>query len=183
MTEIGRSSHARSAAKQESGWLEALARRYSPALQRYFKRKLGQNDDVADLVQEVFFRLAKLPEPDQIRQPENYLFTTASNALRDHLRRIRIRPTARHERFDPDQHAGLDVSPADILEGRQAVERLQSLLGALPERTRDVFILRVLEDNRTDTVARVLGISTRAVEKHQAKALASLAMALTPYRD
>ena len=128
---------------ENRGWLELLARRYSPALHRFFSRRVDRSSDVADLVQEVFVRLAQLPEPQQVREPENYLFKTASNTLRDHLRRASVRMSDRQDSFDPERHGGLDCSPADVLEGRQAIERLQTVLRDLPERTRDVFVLRV----------------------------------------
>jgi len=51
----------------------------------------------------------------------------------------------------------------------------------LPERTRDVFVLRMLEGCRMTEVARAMGISTRAAEKHQARALAYVAERLADY--
>lgn len=168
---------------ENMGWLDQLARRYSPALRRFFSRKVDRSSDVHDLVQEVFVRLAQLPEPQQIREPENYLFRTASNTLRDHLRRASVRMSERQDSFDPERHGGLACSPADILEGRQAIERLQAILRDLPERTRDVFVLRAFEDQKTAPVAATLGISTRAVEKHYAKALVQLANALAAFRE
>ncbi len=164
-------------------WLDSLARRYSPALHRFFSRKIDQKCDVPDLVQEVFVRLARISEPDQIREPESYLFKTASNTLRDHLRRGRVRMSDQQEKFDPERHGETLSVPADAIEDRQAIERLQTALRELPERTRDVFVLRALEDMRTVPVARSLGISTRSVEKHYAKALAHLAVALAAFRD
>jgi RNA polymerase sigma factor (sigma-70 family) len=166
---------------EANGWLDALARRYSPALARFFQRRVAQNEDVPDLVQEVFMRLARLPEYRRVQQPEQYLFTTAASALADYFRRRAVRKSDRHEIFDPEVHGGSDFSPADVLEGRQAVDRLQVALKALPERTRDVFVLRVLEEQKTIAVARALGISTRAVEQHQAKALVAISAALAPF--
>jgi len=170
------------AADEAGGWLDALARRYSPALSLFFRRRVAQSEEVPDLVQEVFLRLARLPDPGRIRQPEQYLFTTAASTLRDHFRRRAVRKSDRQEIFDAERHGDSDFSPADVLEGRQAVDRLQIALKSLPERTRDVFVLKVLEDQRTAVVARALGISTRAVEKHHAKALVAIALALAPFR-
>ena len=170
------------AADEAGGWLDALARRYSPALARFFQRRVTQSEDVPDLVQDVFMRLARLPEYDRVHQPEQYLFTTAASALGDYFRRRTVRQSDRHEIFDAELHGGFDFSPADVLEGRQAVDCLQLALKGLPERTRDVFVLRVLEEQKTIAVAKALGISTRAVEKHQAKALVAISAALAPFR-
>jgi RNA polymerase sigma-70 factor (ECF subfamily) len=114
------------AADEAAGWLDALARRYSPALARFFQRRVTQSEDVPDLVQDVFVRLARLREYDRVHQPEQYLFTTAASALGDYFRRRTVRRSDRHEIFDAELHGGFDFSPADVLEGRQAVDCLHA---------------------------------------------------------
>ncbi len=167
-------------------WLDALVRRYTPALHRFFERRLDRQADVHDLVQDVFLRLSRMDGAHTIEKPENYLFTTASNALRDHIRCQTVRQSHRHDPIHEAQSGTLpscDVSPLQIVEGRQAIHALQRALHDLPERTRDIFVLRMIEGQRTVDVAQVIGISTRAVEKHYATALARVAGALRAYRD
>ncbi|ARS28715.1 RNA polymerase sigma factor [Sphingomonas sp. KC8] len=168
--------------KHDRRWLEAVARRYTQALSRFFERRIDQKSDVPDLVQDVFLRLSRLNDHSAIEKPENYLFRTASNALRDHFRRNAVRPTHAAETF-LEHHGGSDFSPTDVLEGRQSIVALQAALRELPERTRDVFVLKMLEGHKTADVARTMGISTRAIEKHFAKALAHVSQALAAYRD
>jgi RNA polymerase sigma factor (sigma-70 family) len=163
--------------------LDALARLYSAPLARYFRRAAGSDTDVPDLVQDVLTRLAQLRDLSTIEKPEHYIFRTASNTLRDHARRNHIRHRSDHIEFDPDHHAGSDFSSERVYAGREAVKAVQVALRALPERTRDVFVLRVLEEQKTADVARALGLSTRAVESHLAKALAHLAAVLKDHRD
>ncbi|MEG8042966.1 sigma factor-like helix-turn-helix DNA-binding protein [Sphingomonas sp. LR59] len=52
----------------------------------------------------------------------------------------------------------------------------------MPERTRDVFVLRMLEGLKMADVAHAMAISTRAAEKHQARALAHVADRLKDWR-
>ncbi|MCY4531446.1 MAG: sigma-70 family RNA polymerase sigma factor, partial [Gammaproteobacteria bacterium] len=70
----------------EADWLDALARKYRPALNRYFGKRLRQRADVDDLVQEVLVRLAVRGDSRSIEQPESYLMRTATNVWRDYLR-------------------------------------------------------------------------------------------------
>jgi len=77
------------------------------------------------------------------------------------------------------QRSGLPTPPSPWLP--PLPERVA--LAELPERRRDVFVLRVLEGMKMVDVARALSISTRAAEKHQAKALAHVAAALEGWRD
>jgi RNA polymerase sigma-70 factor (ECF subfamily) len=68
------------------------------------------------------------------------------------------------------------------LESKQAAEYLAAALRDLPERTRDIFVLRMIEGMKMADVARAFSISTRAAEKHQARALAHVARALEDWR-
>lgn len=163
-------------------WLDTIARHYAPALRQFFERRLESKSDAADLVQDVFMRLSRMKVTETIRKPEHYLFRIASNALRDHYRRNTVRLASAHEPMG-EKSASHDFSPAEIVESRQAVRELEHILRQLPERTRDIFVFRMLDERKTDDVARSLGISTRAVEKHYAKALARITRALRAYRD
>ena len=51
-------------------------------------------------------------------------------------------------------------------------------LDELPERTRQVFVLCRVEGIRQKNVARRLGVSVSAVEKHMIRAIAHLATSL-----
>lgn len=163
--------------------LELLAREYRGALSRYFERRVDRTADVPDLVQEVFLRLARLGDLSRIGKPEHYLFATAASALADRARRNLVRHASAHDHFDEAVHGGSDFSPHRVLEGKEALARLDEVLRRLPTRTRDVFVLRTFEERKMADVARVIGISTRAAEKHYAKALAFAARSLEGWRD
>jgi RNA polymerase sigma-70 factor (ECF subfamily) len=163
--------------------LEQFARQYAQVLTRFFNRRVENRSDVADLVQDVFLRLSRLDNLGEIEKPEQYLFTTAASALRDKRRREAVREQHAHQPFDESTDGRSDFAPDRVLAGREAVDRLRSAIRELPERTRDVFVLRALEELKMAEIARVLGISQRAVEKHYAKALAHVAARLKDHRD
>jgi RNA polymerase sigma-70 factor (ECF subfamily) len=160
-----------------------LAQRYTSALSRYFERRVGDKAEAADLVQDVFVRLARLPDPSSIEKPDRYLFATAASALRDSGRRATVRHRSGHDAFDETLHGSDTLSPERILAGKQALARFQVALRELPERTRDVFVLRVFDGLKMETVARAMGISKRAAEKHYAKAMVHVAAALQDGAD
>jgi RNA polymerase sigma-70 factor (ECF subfamily) len=158
--------------------LAALAQRYTSALSRYFERRVGDKAEAADLVQDVFVRIARLPDLSSIEKPDRYLFATAASALRDNGRRGAVRQRGGHDAFDEALHGADTLTPERIVAGKQAVARFQAALRDLPERTRDVFVLRVFDGMKMDVVARAIGISKRAAEKHYAKAMVHLATVL-----
>lgn len=179
-----RGSSARAAIEpsRRDALLEALALRYTKSLTQFFSRRVQNKADVPDLVQDVFLRLAKLHDLAAVEQPDHYLFRTAASALRDQVRRDRVRDRSSHDEFDELIHGSSGLSPERVFAGRQAVQRLQETLRDLPERTRDVFVLRVYEGFKMAEIARAIGISQRAVEKHYAKAMATVSTALSDFR-
>lgn len=171
------------AASREAA-LTRLAMRYGDALSRFFGRRVRDSADVPDLVQEVFLRLSRMPDPAAIEKPEHFLFVTAANVLKDRARRATVRGAGLHDPLPEEDRLASSEIPADrVLAGKQAAARLRTVLSELPERQRDVFVLRVLEGMKMADVARALAISTRAAEKHQAKALAHVAAAMEGWRD
>lgn len=166
-----------------SGSLDYLVRRYSRALTSFFQRRVSNQDDVPDLVQDVFLRLSRLQKLPELLQPEAYLFQTASCALRDRVRRDTVRERTAHFAFDETIHGNSSITPERIVGGQLAVSELRDAIARLPERTRDIFVLRVFEDMSCAHIADAMGISRRAVEKHYARALARVTASLKAYRD
>ena len=163
--------------------LTRLVQTYDRALGRFFERRVPNRADVPDLVQEVFLRLSRMDDPQAIEKPEHFLFVTAANVLRDRARRDLAQRRSVDEDAAEFSHAqGSDFAPDRVLESKQAAEFLAAALRDLPERTRDIFVLRVIEGMKMADVARAFSISTRAAEKHQAKALAHVARLLEDWR-
>ncbi len=164
--------------------LTRMAVSYRDALGRFFARRVREPADVPDLVQEVFLRLARMPDAAAVEKPEHFLFVTAANVLKDRARRAAVRGYGLHDPLVEGDALASSEIPADrVLDGKEAAARLRAVLLELPERQRDVFVLRVMEGMKMADVARALSISTRAAEKHQAKALAHVAAAMHGWRD
>lgn len=162
--------------------LGALVDRYSRPLNRYFSRRVDTVHDVPDLVQEVFLRLSKLEEADSIQHHESFIFVVASNVLKDQYRRRQARIPALPEPLEEIQAESSDFAPDRVLESKQVAMLVRQALEELPERTRDIFVLRMLEGMKMAEVALAMKISTRAAEKHQARALAHVAGRLKDWR-
>lgn len=155
--------------------LDEFARRYTPALRRYFQKRESRPADVDDLVQEVFARLAGRSSGATIEQPEAYLLRAAGNVWRDFLRKKQTHAAAVHDEYRDELQAPEDRSPEHVVQGQQAVEAVIDALNELPERTRQVFVLCRVEGMRQRNIAKRLGVSVSSVEKHMIKAIAHLA--------
>jgi RNA polymerase sigma factor (sigma-70 family) len=158
--------------------LDDLARRYYAPLASFFRKRIRNAPEVQDLVQQVFLRLAQYRELGDIQNADGYIFQTAANTLKDHYRHKAVRERFANERLGFSGAADSDFSPEHVLQDRETVAQLAEALRQLPERTRDILMLRAFEGLKHAEIARLQGISIRAVEKHMARALAYLGRAL-----
>jgi RNA polymerase sigma-70 factor (ECF subfamily) len=158
----------------ENTAVEALSRRFRPALIGYFSRRVKDTAEAEDLAQEVFLRMLRRGNVADLDDVRAYLFETASSVLVDRARRGAVRHRGNHESFDPHAHAGETIPVERLIIGRESLNRASIALLELPERTRTIFVLRRLEGMRYADVAQRLGISVSAVEKHMVRAVAHL---------
>lgn len=159
--------------------LNAISVRYRAPLRGFFAKRVRDSSEVDDLTQEVFLHLLRRARGGAIEHVEQYVFQVAANVLRDWARRRKVRAMDVQESFDEDLHQpATDISPERVLLGEEAVRVMTAVLRSLPERTRDVFVLRTMEKRKYTEISVMLGISVRAAEKHMAKALARLGGAL-----
>jgi len=145
--------------------LDAIFRRYRRPLLAFFRRRIG-GEECDDLAQEVLLRLARRGAGDEIRAIEPYVFQTANNVLTDHFRSRAARAHDLTESYAEEQHAPADFSPERVLLGKEEVGRLRDAIEALPERARQALILFRFEGMKQAEIARHMGISVSAVEKH-----------------
>lgn len=145
--------------------------RFRPVLLRYFHRHLDNPADIEDLTQEALIRL--LRSSTDIANAEAYLLRIASNLLRDRFRREQTHQTAQHESIDASLHEWPSEEPGceRVYEDREHLQRFLNELGALPPRCRQVFLLQRYEGMTYSAIAKRLGISVSAVEKHMMRAL------------
>ncbi|MCG8369779.1 MAG: sigma-70 family RNA polymerase sigma factor [Proteobacteria bacterium] len=146
--------------------LETYAREYGTALTRYFDRRGAPPEVSQDLVQEVFARLAGLTRKGTIQNGEAYLMRTASNVWIDYLRRKQRADGRIHLEYDDDAHSPAGLSPENVLESRQSLERVIRALEGLPARTRQIYLLCRVDGQRRRAVAKQFRISISAVDKH-----------------
>ena len=156
------------------GGLDARAGPVRSWLTRFFRRKIRDDADVEDLVQEVFLRIASRDSTDTIEHLDGYVLQTAINVLSDRARRRSARRADLHVAFDADLHGDEELDPGRILDGKEELHATIAALLSLPERTRTVFVLRRLEGHRIRDIASRLGLSVSAVEKHLIRAIRHL---------
>lgn len=121
--------------------------------------------EVDDLVQDVYFRLLKLPSVAHIDDPRNYLFQTARNLVIDQMRRKAVvnieTMQSLEELVVPDDQP----SPEAVAMARAELKWVLGVIANLPDRCREVFRLRKIYGLSQAEAAKNLGVSENVVEK------------------
>jgi len=160
------------AVDESQRWILAAMHRYGHEMVTMLWRILGNEQDVCDVYQTVFLRLAHLENGRKPRWIKAYVFRTASNAavsvLRDRLldkktlsgiMRGANEPIVAERQFDAGQLA----------------ESLREHVARLPEHLRNVIMLRDFGELPYSQVARILGISAGTARVYRCKAVQLLA--------
>ena len=140
----------------------------------FFRRRIRNDHEVEDLVQDVFTRVAARDSEETINHLGGYILQTAKSVIADRARRRTARFSAFHVALDSDRFGEDDLDPEQILSGKEELRAALAILLSLPERTRTVFLLKRLEGYKYAEIARHLGISVSAVEKHMVRAIRHL---------
>lgn len=143
--------------------LEALFARFAPYVASIGKRLLGREDEVDDLVQEVF--LSAVRSIHGLRDPDAAKAWLATVAVRVAYARLRRRRVLRW--FGLDEEVALDevVDESVSPENRARLVRVYALLDRLPPDQRIAWILRHVEGERLDAVARLCNCSLATAKR------------------
>lgn len=157
----------------EDRLLADLYRAESPRLVRILSRQTRCADDAHDLVQDVFFRLARLGgQGSLLERPQAYLRRIAANLLKDRAKSAARQSAALHVVADEEMLPAVD--PHRILESRDMLRRLEAAIMRLRPKTREVFMAHRMEGLTYAEIAERTGLSIKGVEKQMSKALVQL---------
>jgi len=139
--------------------------------------------DAQDLAQEVFVRLLRVDggEHSIIANPEAYLFTVASNLVKEHAvlqKRRGLSVDIRQMLPELESPQGTPEAEADRESRRQ---RLQTVLDRLPPRCKAVMLMQHRDGMSYEEIAAQLGVSNHMVKKYVVKALALCRRGLAQY--
>lgn len=159
------------AAKHDAAAFATLYQYYFARVYRYMRIRVQQEEDAADLAQQVFLQaLDGLPHYQSRGAPfAAWLFTIARNVLADRFRR---RPATLSLESSGDLVADQELE--NNLLQRETVEQLSKLLDALDPAARDLLALRFAAGLSAPEIAATIGKRPAAVRKQLSRLLQAL---------
>ncbi len=136
---------------------------HEPALRAYLRGRFPDLRDIDDVVQETYIRVLRLKEHGSVRSPKAFLIATARNLAVDVFRKGNATPV--------DSLAILDDFP--VVEDRnetvgafsheQELQLLDEAVQNLPEKCRQIIILKKIEGLSYEEIELRLGISRNTI--------------------
>ncbi len=157
-------------APRASAIVDELYRQHGAEVYRYAYGVLGNRPDAEDMTQATFVNAMRaLERGEQPRKPGNWLIKIAHNVARERFRRSQTRPT----------EVALDVdligAGPNGAEDNVSLAELTQALWRIPAAQRSALVLREFEGRPYAEIARLLGITTTALETLLFRARRSLA--------
>jgi RNA polymerase sigma-70 factor (ECF subfamily) len=159
-------------------WVGSHVLPHEAAVRAWLRRWMGRDQDIDDVIQEAYCRLAAMDDVTHVGNGRAYLFQTTRNIVLEQVRRSKI------VRIDNVTDMGSlrivdEAPPLDrIVAGARELQRVEKLIERLPLKCRQVFVLRRIHGVSQREIARTLGITQAAVEKQAARGLKLILNAL-----
>jgi RNA polymerase sigma-70 factor (ECF subfamily) len=150
--------------------VDAFIRNYSPYIARLAYRLLGRDEEVDDVVQDVFVAFLRfrkdIREPAAVRPGRaTTRVRTVHTRLRTRMRRVRALLKLENDQTQTEATAQ-GASPED----HTALARIHRALDAVPTKVRIAWILRYLEQETNEDVARLCRCSLATAKRRIAAA-------------
>lgn len=160
---------------------DAFNRLYALYLRRvygYVAARIENHQDAEDVVSDVFLRVVR--NLDQFRRQHGlsfaaWIFTIARHAVSDYYRR----PSEQTMPLDAAPPS-TDMPPDLAVIERENASDLRRRIAALPERRRDVVMLKFFSGLRNQEIAVVLGVGEKTVAANLSRALRDLWQQIQP---
>jgi RNA polymerase sigma-70 factor (ECF subfamily) len=168
--------------------LEALRDRDPAALAKFFdvyfdrvygyvRRLVGEEHLAEDLTQDVFVHLHRsLPGFDAARELRPWVFTIATNKVRDFWRSRRHRDAQREQSVEREAAADhlserAELRPENSLSQDELDAQVREAVDRLPDGMRTTVLLRIYEGLSFEAIGRILERNEVAVRKRYSRAL------------
>ena len=140
-----------------------IVKDYSERVYWHVRRFVNNHEDADDLVQEIFLKIwTALPSFRGDAQLFTWVYRIATNETLNWLRREKVRSALRFTTIDAEMERRIDSDP--FFDGDAADRALSKAVAKLPEKQRQVFVMRYYDELPYEDMSAVLGTSVGALK-------------------
>lgn len=152
-----------------------LVTRYQRQIYNLMYRYCRNDEDAADLTQEAFVRVfTRLHQYRTGQRFFSWLYSLAVNLARDWYRKSRKQQALRSELITNSAALNTGSVQQEKMEQDQEILQLEQALDLLPDKTREIVILRYRHELSIKEVAKVFGLGESAVKMRLSRAMQQL---------
>ena len=150
----------------------SLVDRYKKRLFNYIYRMVNHYDSALELSQDVFLKAyASLDKYDPSYRFSTWIFRIATNTAIDYLRKCKGYYTSIDQPFQYDDEDGFYIqlkdegdTPQEILEQKETTTKIEEAIGLLPEKYKQLIILRHMNDCSYGEISEMTGLPLGTVK-------------------
>jgi RNA polymerase sigma factor (sigma-70 family) len=141
-------------------------------LRRFVRSRVANRQDAEDVIQDAYLRVLRYSAEHVVESEERLLFSAAKNLAVDSRRRRKVR----EKKVADCAVLAAEDSPGsdEVVDARQRLMHVEAAIALLPARCREIFLMHRIDGMSYSQIARSVGISVSAVEKHIARACLSI---------
>jgi len=141
----------------------SIVKEYSERVYWHVRRLVNSHEDADDLVQEIFLKIwTALPTFRGDSQLYTWIWRIATNETLNWIRREKVRAALRFASIDSEMERRIDSDP--FFDGDAADRALSKAVVKLPDKQRQVFILRYYDEMPYEQMSEVLDTSVGALK-------------------
>jgi len=158
-------------------FMNTAYQRYSGVLKSFLMRTV-EEAEAEDLLHEVYLRLIRCHGLSLIDNVQAFMFTTATNLLRDRWRRANARFAPTLVNFEDCNLTAGAADPSEVVDWQERLDRVRKAMDELPPKPKLAFELSRMHDRSYSEIALELDVSVSMIEKHISTALSQLRAAI-----
>ena len=140
-----------------------IVKEYSERLYWHVRRMVGTHEDADDLLQDIFLKIwTALPSFRGEAQLYTWVWRIATNETLNWLRREKVRAALRFQSVDEEMERRIMADP--YFNGTAAQRELFKALAKLPEKQRQVFVMRWWDELSYEEISAITGTSVGALK-------------------
>ena len=140
-----------------------IVKQYSERLYWHVRRMVGSHEDSDDLLQEIFLKIwTALPSFRGEAQLYTWVWRIATNETLNWLRKEKVRALLRFS--SADELAAQKVAADPYFNGTAAEREVAKAVARLPEKQRQVFIMRWWDELSYEEISAITGTSVGALK-------------------